>query len=401
MPKRYIYVTPFFPSAMSWRGAYCLDFVKAMKRLGKYDVSVFVPGSGEDYEIDGVTVHTFPVKVLPSNVFPFLYSGYNRRSFLNALQRNGIDVKEIAVCHANTATFGIYPLAVKMLNPGCLTLLHHHDLQPFGLNNGVLCHFWPYNVIQFPLLRRIHDQIDCHVFISRKAEESLRCAPDAGWTDFAYYRKQMRGLGFYRPAKIKRSLILHNGVDTSIFGRKQTVQDGSCFTIGCIGNFLELKGQIDLLAAMKVIGREIGDWKVKFVGSGKMLPDCRRFAVENGFADKVEFLSEVKHEMLADFYRELDLFVLPSWFEGFGCVFLESWSCGVPFITCKGQGIEDMIPAGDCEKWLCNPRDPDDVAEKILSYYRSRYQQNLTVSANIDDMVAEFVKDIDLIRGGK
>ena len=69
----YIVVTPFFPSPETWRGAYCYDFVKALMRTGKYDVRVFVPGNGADYDYQGVHVYRFPVKYLPSNVFPVLF----------------------------------------------------------------------------------------------------------------------------------------------------------------------------------------------------------------------------------------------------------------------------------------------------------------------------------------
>ena len=110
-------------------------------RTEKYDVRVFVPGDGEDYDYQGVRVYRFKEKRLPSNLFPFLFAKRNKKSFLEKLASLGIDVQQVAVCHGHTATFSIYPLAIKQKNPKCLTLLHHHDLQSFGLNNGHFCHF--------------------------------------------------------------------------------------------------------------------------------------------------------------------------------------------------------------------------------------------------------------------
>jgi hypothetical protein len=190
MKPIYLVVTPFFPSPETWRGAYCYDFVKALMRVGKYDVRVFVPGNGPDYDYQGVHVYRFSINMLPSNVFPFLFNRWNQRSFINKVKSVGIDINNVAVCHGHTANFSIYPLAVKRENPRCLTLLHHHDPQSYGLNNGRLSHYWLYNLIQFPILRRFHEQMDVHVFISRAVKRSFLNAPNAMWTQYDEYRKQ-------------------------------------------------------------------------------------------------------------------------------------------------------------------------------------------------------------------
>lgn len=395
MQPVYLYITPFFPSAESWRGAYCFDFVKSLMRTGRYDVHVFMEGDGQDYEILGIKVHRFPVKRLPSNVLPFLFSRSNGRSFLQKVAGCGISLDEVAVCHANTANYGIYPLAVKKANPKCLTLLHHHDLQSFGLNNGILCHCWPYNLIQFPRLRKMHEKIDCHVFISEQARRSFLAVPDTSWTQYGYYKKQMRGLGFYRSPKIKKSLVLHNGVDTSLFTPDTTVKAGRPFTVGCVGNVNSLKDQIGLLKALAIADKQLDDWRLKLLGSGNNESELRAFVASHGMVGKVEFLREVQHGQLPDFYRSLDLFVLPSWFEGFGCVFTEAWACGVPFITCEGQGACDLIPEGERNIWLCRQRDPEDLASKIIHYFKERPQQHLSGPIAIDELVSRFVADID------
>lgn len=413
--KVYIYVTPFFPSPMSWRGAYCLDFVKALKRAlevkvkdqgEQWKVVVFTEGDGTDYEVEGVKVHTFKAKYLPSNIFPFLFKKFNQQSFLNKVKKVGEgeqwNVDDICVCHAHTANFAIYAEAMKKVNPKCKTLLHHHDLASFGLNFGRLRHCWLYNLIQFPILRRMHEKIDTHVFISEASRRSFLAAPDTSWTRYEDYKKQMRGLP-WRPAKIKDSVILHNGVDKKIFSRVERVERVE-FVIGCVGNFSELKDPLRLLKAVQILstrstslhGKKI---KVVFVGSGETLDECKRFAAENGL--DVEFKSEVKHEQLADFYRSLDLFVLPSTFEGFGCVYTEAHSCGVPFIACEGQGIDDIIPVEDRDKWLCKQRDPEDLAKKIGDYISrvergERVEQRLTEDQDIDNLVGKFQKELGL-----
>ena len=385
----YIVVTPFFPSSTNWRGSYCYDFVKALQHEGSFDVRVFMPGGGDAYEYNGVRVRTFRARQLPSAIFPFLFARWNAASFLRALALEHISVSNVAVCHGHTATFSVYPRAVKKANPNCITLLHHHDPQSFGLNSGVLCHCWFYNLIEFPILRWYHEQIDLHVFISEMVKRSFISAPDADWTQYSHYRRQMRCLP-YRHVRVRHSVVLHNGVDLNIFKPlKSGMAKRDRFTIGTIGNFVDWKDQISLLRAAAIL-KEIGrDVKLIAIGSGPELEGCKKYAVEKNL--DVDFQGEVPHEKLVDFYQSIDLFVLPSYFEGFGCVFTEAYASGVPFITCKGQGMDDLINEGEEWKWLCNQRDPVDLAGKIDMFMKNQWKQKLSATIDSYTLAERFV----------
>lgn len=403
----YLYVTPFFPEPRRHFGSYCLDAVKALVRDGRYDVRVFYPEhqtadveyTHGEYEIDGVKVYRFGIKRLPGLVFPFMFRRCNQRLFLKAVRQAGIDVNSIAVCHGHTALFSIYPLAIKDVNARCLTLLHHHDLQSFGLNNSRFSHCWIYNLIEFPILRWWHSQIDCHVFISEMVRKSFLSAPDASWSDYVEYRKQMQGLP-YRPTRIKASYVLYNGVDAAIFnsGNQAVVKRFDAFTIGCIGNFQSLKGHLTLLGAVRKI-RSVGvELHVRLVGRGPALESCKDYVAQNDLARVVSFEESISHDKITEFYHSLDLFVLPSVFEGFGCVYTEAWACGTPFITTSGAGVVELIPSEDRHLWVVKPHDVDDLVEKIMYYYQHRDRQRLVGAVDIETLTARFLDKIDRFR---
>ncbi len=318
------------------------------------------------------------------------------KSFLRAVKRSGVDVADVAVCHGHTATYGIYPLAIKVRSPKCLTLLHHHDPQSFGLNLGRLRHVWIYNIIMFPLLRRLHEKIDCHVFISEVVRRSFLSVPDASWTVYGEYQRQMRGLGFFRGVRIRKGIVLHNGVDTRRFVYSAKRSCSEEFTIGCIGNFVDWKDQMTLLRAVDVLNREMGRIRVVFVGSGPERATCEVYARERGI--DADFREEVWHDELPNFYRSISLFVLPSYFEGFGCVFTEAYACGVPFITCEGQGMDDLIDEEDRAIWLCRQRDPEDLASKIRNVIEKCPVQRLNGEIDIDKLVPDFVNEVEGFR---
>ena len=118
-----------------------------------------------------------------------------------------------------------------------------------------------------------------------------------------------------------------------------------------------------------------------------MLTKCKNFVHDNALDTIVEFRSEVKHELLPDFYSSLDLFCLPSYFEGFGCVFTEAYACGVPFITCEGQGMDDLVVEEERELWLCKPGDDFELSEKILRFWEKRETQHLKAPIAMNEIM--------------
>jgi glycosyltransferase involved in cell wall biosynthesis len=62
--------------------------------------------------------------------------------------------------------------------------------------------------------------------------------------------------------------------------------------------------------------------------------------------------------------RDATLFVLPSRYEGLGCVYLEAMASGVPAVGCRGQGIEEVIRHRE-NGWLIEPGNLDDLVAAI------------------------------------
>jgi glycosyltransferase involved in cell wall biosynthesis len=66
-----------------------------------------------------------------------------------------------------------------------------------------------------------------------------------------------------------------------------------------------------------------------------------------------------------------DLFVMPSWDEGFGIVYLEAMAHGKPVIACRGQGIEDVIVDGETGL-LVEPKDLESLKEAMIRLLTDR-----------------------------
>ena len=63
---------------------------------------------------------------------------------------------------------------------------------------------------------------------------------------------------------------------------------------------------------------------------------------------EIDFLGDLKDEKLIEIYQKSDIFILPSMprsnsVEGFGFVYLEASSHGIPVIAHKTGGVEDAV----------------------------------------------------------
>lgn len=397
----YVVVTPFFPTGDSFRGAFIYDQVCAISRTGKYDKVVILRpkqlwSKCKDYQYEGWDVHYFPILQMPSNLLIGVPDKLNRMLFLRTLKKIGVNPSQVAVVHAHVSLNSCYVLALKALNPFVKTVLQHHDADPYGINMSKLLAGWGWNTyINAKYLMKIYEQIDLHVSVSEKVEHNLLAFPEAGKEEvYSRYMQLLKPVRMLKQACLKKCYVLYNGVDTRFFYKKDMEKAGTKFRIGSIGNFTEIKDQMTLLRSVKrLVDDERADIEVILIGSGPLLKRCMEYVGEYELETYVTFRTEVSHTALLDFYNSLDLFVLPSYFEGFGCVFTEAYACGVPFITCYKQGVSEWVE--EPEHWLIEAGDDKKLSELIHNYMKNRPRQCLNHSYAIDDLMPPFLGFLD------
>lgn len=398
MPKNkyYLCITPFFPTPNSWRGAYVLDQVKAIKRNSDYEVRVFMGGNKKDfdYEIDGIKVYRYKTRELPSNILNGISNGYNARSFVKRVLQVGINPQDVAFVHCHVSMRAACGLELKKLNPNIKVLLQHHDLDPFNLRSGTMLRNNRFN-IRYRAKKAIalYNEVDLHICISEACRDSLFAFPNARETEvFSDYLRVISKVKGLPQIKAKATFVLYNGVDTKLFNSRLNTpkkKDG-IFRIGCIANFQELKGHMTLIKAFEELhGKGYSDIVLSMLGTGETRQICEDYLRKHNLMRYVEWPKEITHDKLPEYYHSLDLFVLPSYFEGFGCVFTEAYACGVPFMGCFNQGYSEYVC--DKEKWLIQPHDYAGLADLIESQYLKDNVQKLNKPLEIDILVNDYL----------
>lgn len=397
--KYYLCVTPFFPSSHRWQGAYVLDQVKAIARNSDYEVVVFATHplneKEGDYVQDGIQVYSIRPLLMPSYILNGLTEGIVGRLFVRKLRQVGINPQDVAFVHCHTASHAAFGFGVRKVNPRAKVLIQFHDLDPYTLRNGKWAEKrWNVRYRARKSLSAF-ERADLLISISTPVQDNLLAFPKARPQEvYSSYLARLEHLKDFPSLKSRKTYILYNGVDTSLFYPKKR-QDDEVFRIGCIANFGDLKDHITLIKAFEIlIKKGHKNMRLSLLGTGETRGMCEEYIREYGLEAFVEWPKEMAHDKLPGYYRSLNLFVLPSIYEGFGCVYTEAYACGVPFMGVYHQGAAEMIAPEERDKWLIQPHDYVRLAELIEQYDENPKEQALCQPWQIDHLVCEFMKEI-------
>ncbi|HLX85009.1 MAG TPA: glycosyltransferase [Terriglobales bacterium] len=168
-----------------------------------------------------------------------------------------------------------------------------------------------------------------------------------------------------------RSTVVYNGVNPSFFSPDRseegsseedaTKDESEGAEILMVGNLLRGKGHELVLRAMGQLQNSFAEIRCTIIGEGPDRAHYEALARELNISDRVQFRGRQGRAAVAEAMRRCSVFVLPSRYEGLGCVYLETMSCAKPVIACHGQGIDEVIEHGK-NGWLI----PIDGLEELV-----------------------------------
>ena len=160
-----------------------------------------------------------------------------------------------------------------------------------------------------------------------------------------------------------RATTLYNGTDAELFSPDPTVIREET-TLLVVGMLLRIKGQRLVLEAISKLKDRYPLLRCLFIGDGPDRPLLLDLAKRSGIEDRVMFVGRKSRAEVASAMRRCTLFVLPSSYEGLGCVYLEAMASGMPVIACRGQGIEEIIRHEE-NGWLVGVESPEELVQAI------------------------------------
>lgn len=166
--------------------------------------------------------------------------------------------------------------------------------------------------------------------------------------------------------RLKRSAVpvIFNGI---ILDKCQVKTDYSTtekFKILHIGRFQDAKNHKGLIVAFEIFNRKYPNSELHLIGDGANKKEIEELVIAKNISDRVVF-----HGLQSDIYQflpSMDIFVLPSLYEGIPMTLIEAMGTGLPIVATAVGGIPDMLDENSAQ---LVPVDTKAIAEAFEKYY--------------------------------
>lgn len=132
-----------------------------------------------------------------------------------------------------------------------------------------------------------------------------------------------------------------------------------------VGDLHPRKNQIGLVRAFDELIRELPQLRHGLVLAGKetwFSPQVRAEIERRGIGGRVLVTGFVSEDELADLYNAADLFVFPSFYEGFGLPVIEAMACGRAVVSSNAASLPEVA---DAAAILVDPEAPGELVRAM------------------------------------
>ncbi len=334
-----MYPTPKYPQ----KGIFCHEQVRALTALG-VDVDVVVPITFYDKEVDCKEWEFEGIKIRYIRFFklPRAYGFQNTGKHLYRALKRKLDFSKYDVIHADSALPTGYAAMLASKKYNVPYVIHGHGLDVF-LGESYDGYANKEKIIAS--CQKAFEQASAVIGVSDKVLQNVAT------------RISIEGKGY----------VAFNGVDTERFVPKE--HDNAFTRFISVGNLIWLKGHdYTIRAVAALVEKGYTNFHLDIFGRGDLEEELKTLVKTLDLEEYITFHGYVPYDMVRDQMQQSDGFVLPSYYEALGCVYLEAMACGLPVIGCKGNGIDEVYVDG-VHGYLIENKNQDELnvaMEKLL-----------------------------------
>lgn len=198
--------------------------------------------------------------------------------------------------------------------------------------------------------------LKCQMRLSRDNYLQLACSEEAA--EYLFGRKNKNN-----------TIILKNGIDVKKFifhsdsrlkirkklGYKEQL------IVGNIGRFSPQKNHFFILDVFAEILNKAPSARLMLIGDGELRTDVENTAKRKGIYESIDFLGN--RNDVPDLLQVMDVFLLPSLYEGFGIVNLEAQCTGLPCVV--STEVPEVVRVTDLVQFIPLSEAPDVWADAV------------------------------------
>ncbi len=331
-----LYLCTFYHQAMLFR-----DSMNALEKYGHNTLAFNAVFKGASIEEKYIPI--MDEKVVHKECFNFydryLYF-YKQKKIYKALLSE-INVKDFNIIHSHT-----------LMNGGwVVNRIKRKESVPYvvSIRNTDLNDFLKFPFF-IPIARKIVTDANAVMFLSEA------------------YKKQFIAKLFKKNTTKKtiienKCFVIPNGLESfwidNIWREKKVVD--SVVHLICVGTIDQNKNMISIIRAMEILKNKGVFTKLTVVGKEidmSIYSELQKY-------ENVSLIPFLPKEELINYYRESDIFVLPSFKESFGRVYAEAMTQGLPVIYTRNQGFDGLFSEGNVG-YSVDSHNPDTIADAIL-----------------------------------
>jgi glycosyltransferase involved in cell wall biosynthesis len=143
--------------------------------------------------------------------------------------------------------------------------------------------------------------------------------------------------------KEKKITVIDNGINLEEFSSITEKEFADPPVIGVVGRLETQKGHEYLFEALNML--KTTPWILWVVGDGSLKGSLERLAKDLNLRERIIFLGARRN--IPEILSQMDIFVLPSLWEGLGLAVLEAAAAGKPIIASSVGGIPEIIKNGE------------------------------------------------------
>lgn len=221
------------------------------------------------------------------------------RSIKKIAIQNNYDIVHANICLSSSA---VYAFLIKLFSKNTKVYIHSHSASD---------------------KKKIRHHI-IRPFLNKYSDQKIACSENAA--------KWMFGDKAFRKNDVK---ILNNFIDTKHFlynaktrnkiRKELNLEDK--FVIGHVGRFVSVKNHQWLIDMFAQLSDKNDNYRLILIGTGELEDKIKSHAKTMGIEKKVQFLGTKSN--INEYYQAMDLFVLPSLYEGLPIVCIEAQASGL------------------------------------------------------------------------